>query len=152
MESKKETEPIFRHHIPVQMHFADIDILGHVNNGAYLQYMDLAKVRYFSETLGDTLDWHKETLVVANINCTFMAPTFWGEEIEVATTVESISVHSLVLLQRVVDTRTGATKCECRSVMVGFDPRNSTALEIPDSWRRLFSTFEQRPFQTHAAQ
>ena len=151
MEEKKETEPIFRHHVPVQMRFADIDILGHVNNGAYLQYMDLAKVRYFSEILGDTLDWHKETLVVANINCTFIDPTFWGEEIEVATTIESISLHSLVLLQRVADTRANTTKCECRSVMVGFDPRNSTALEIPDSWRRLFSRFEQRPFQTPAA-
>ena len=74
---------------------------------------------------------------------------FWGDEIEVVTTIESISVHSLILLQRVVDTRTKATKCECRSVMVGFDPRNSTALEIPDTWRSLFSTFEQRDLQTH---
>ena len=106
----EEKEPVFRHHVPVQMRFADIDILGHVNNGAYLQYMDLAKVRYFSETLADTLDWHKETLVVANINCTFMAPTFWGDEIEVVTTIESISVHSLILLQRVVDTRTKSHK------------------------------------------
>lgn len=141
----EETPLIFRHRVPVQMRFADIDILGHVNNGAYLQYMDLAKVRYFSEILGDTLDWHKETLVVANINCSFVAPTFWGEEITVETALESMSIHSLILVQRVVDAN-GNEKCRCRAVMVGFDPRNSTSLELPDTWRRRFSEFECRQF------
>ena len=131
------------------MRFADIDILGHVNNGAYLQYMDLAKVRYFSETLADTLDWHKRNTRGRQHQLHIHGPHILGDEIEVVTTIESISVHSLILLQRVVDTRTKATKCECRSVMVGFDPRNSTALEIPDTWRSLFSTFEQRDLQTH---
>lgn len=145
MPHQEGPTPDFRHSIPVQMRFADIDILGHVNNGAYLQYMDLAKVRYFSEILGDTLDWHKETLVVANINCSFIAPTFWGEQISVETTLESMSVHSLVLLQRVTNTG-GEEKCRCRAVMVGFDPRNSTSLELPYTWRRLFSAFENRQF------
>lgn len=32
---KIESKPAFRHSIPVQMRFNDIDVLGHVNNSVF---------------------------------------------------------------------------------------------------------------------
>lgn len=37
----------YRHHQPIQLRFNDIDMLGHVNNTLYFEYMDMAKTRYF---------------------------------------------------------------------------------------------------------
>ena len=35
---KMEESPAFRHSIPVQMRFNDIDVLGHINNSVYFSY------------------------------------------------------------------------------------------------------------------
>ena len=38
----------FRHVTPIQIRFNDIDVIGHINNNAYLEYMDLGKTAYFN--------------------------------------------------------------------------------------------------------
>ena len=40
---------IFKHTLPVQLRFNDIDALGHVNNSIYFTFYDLGKARYFEE-------------------------------------------------------------------------------------------------------
>ncbi|MDE6131249.1 MAG: acyl-CoA thioesterase, partial [Muribaculaceae bacterium] len=36
----------FRHRLPVQLRFRDIDMFGHVNNNVYLELMDVAKAAF----------------------------------------------------------------------------------------------------------
>lgn len=36
----------FRHRIPLQIRFNDIDLLGHVNNTVYFSFYDTGKARY----------------------------------------------------------------------------------------------------------
>ena len=40
---------IFKHTVPLQLRFNDIDALGHVNNSVYFTFYDLGKARYFEE-------------------------------------------------------------------------------------------------------
>jgi acyl-CoA thioester hydrolase len=47
----------FRHSVPVQIRFADIDVNGHVNNVVFQHYFDLAKVGYFNTILGEDINW-----------------------------------------------------------------------------------------------
>ena len=35
------TSPAFRHTLPLQLRFNDIDLLGHVNNSVYFSFYDL---------------------------------------------------------------------------------------------------------------
>ena len=39
--------------VQIQIRFADIDAMGHVNNAVYLSYFEFTRVHYFSELLGD---------------------------------------------------------------------------------------------------
>lgn len=41
------------HHIDIPLRFGDIDALGHVNNVAYFQFLEEARVRSFGEWTGD---------------------------------------------------------------------------------------------------
>lgn len=133
----------FRHRLPVQLRFIDIDPLGHVNNAVYFQLMDLAKYKYFT-ALGGVLDGDV-TVVVVNVNCDFCSPAYIDEELEVQTAVGSIGEKSLRLEQRVVNPATGDVKCVCRTIMAGFDRVAVRGVEIPDDWRARISAFEQRP-------
>lgn len=134
----------FHHRLPVQMRFTDIDVFGHVNNNVYLQYFDLGKLEYINASLGSLFDPREKALVVANINCDFYYPTVYGEEIEVVTRVDAIGAHSLTLEQRVVAIQSQQVKCICRTVMVGYDVRQGSAMEIPADWRTRIGAYEHR--------
>ncbi len=134
----------FHHRQPIQIRFNDIDLLGHLNNAMYFQFMDLAKVNYFKQFTGDRYDWTKIGLVVAHIDVDFIAPTFINDNIEVLTAVASMSTRSLILEQRVVEATTGEVKCVAHTVMVNFDPSLGKSFPISDEWRNRLSTYEGR--------
>lgn len=134
----------FRHHIPVQIRFNDIDMLGHLNNGVYLSFMDLGKAAYFNEVMPHNIDWKHINVVVVNINCDFFAPTYFHESIEVMTTVVSVSERSFKLEQRVVNSKTGEVKCIGHTVMAGFDIATAQSAPIAQEWVDAFSAYEQR--------
>ena len=49
----------YRHSIPMEIRFADIDSLGHVNNAAYLTYMEQARLRYVRDVgVGSSRPYH----------------------------------------------------------------------------------------------
>lgn len=133
----------FRHRTPVQIRFNDIDMFGHLNNSVYLQFADLAKMRYFMQFMDGKFDPMRLGLVVANINCDFYHPAYVTEQLEVLTAVVSISVSSLIMEQRIVSAP-GEVKCICRTVMVSFDPRTAEAVPVADQWRKDLNAFEGR--------
>ena len=73
---KKDESPAFRHSLPIQMRFNDVDILGHINNSVYFGYFDLGKSAYFTTIKKGSLDWTKVDVVIANVNCNFSCSHF----------------------------------------------------------------------------
>ena len=134
----------FNHFIEVQLRFNDADIFGHINNSAYLQFFDLAKMQYFNTVMGKGFDIRHVALVVANINCDFHAPSFLREHLVVKTATLGISERSLLLEQRIVEKSTGELKCICRTIMVGFNPSTNESQAIADDARHRLEAFEGR--------
>ena len=67
----------FRHTMPVQIRFSDVDQFGHMNNSVYFSLYDLAKTTYIKDVFGSA-DWSKLAIVVANINANFFMPVFFS--------------------------------------------------------------------------
>ncbi|MCM1021286.1 MAG: acyl-CoA thioesterase [Muribaculum sp.] len=132
----------YRHMVDVQMRFNDTDMLGHVNNNAYLSYFDLGKTGYFNAVAADDVDWRHVNIVVANINVDFYAPTFLNEPVVVLTRVVAIGVKSLTMEQRLVDRETGQVKCMARSIMAGFNLETNQSQPIADHWIEKITHFE----------
>ena len=136
----------FRHHMPLQMRFNDIDMLGHLNNSVYLTFMDLAKTRYFQAVLGDKLRWGEIGVVIVNINCDFCAPTFFDDVIEVETAVVAVGEKSLTLEQRVYSPDDERVRCRCHTIMSGFNTKTLKSEPISDEWREALEQYEGRKF------
>lgn len=135
----------FYHKLPVQLRFNDIDMLGHVNNNAYFSYMDLGKASYFNAVMpDDNFDMRKIGVVIANVNCDFIAESYMHEPLEVMTRTADIGDRSLRMEQRVINPTTGQVKCISRTVMVSFDPKTRQSAPISEKWRSALSAFEQR--------
>lgn len=135
----------FRHYFDVQTRFTDIDILGHVNNNVYLSMMDLAKVHYISAISGGTMTVADIRSVVVNVNCDFFEPSYFDEPLQVWTAVTSVGHRSFVIEQRVINAKTGHTKCIGRTTLAGFDPATARGADLDPVLTAAVAAFEGRP-------
>lgn len=133
---------IFKHELPIQLRFNDVDTFGHVNNSIYFSFYDLAKTDYFSSVLPEGMNWKETALVIANINADFISPIFFNENIVVKTTTTHIGNKSIKLTQLAVNIITNEIKCVCQTVMVGFNLKTQESAEIPQSWKDAIMAYE----------
>lgn len=135
-------EQTFKHTLPLQIRFNDIDMLGHLNNSVYFNFFDLGKSYYFEAVKGCRIDWRSADIVIANLNTDFLIPVFFNEAIVVQTAVTEIGNKSLRMTQRIINPDTQQIKCVCTTIMVGFDVKTSTAKQISDEWKTAIMAYE----------
>ena len=125
----------FGHRVPLQIRFNDIDILGHLNNTVYFSFLDTGKAYFFKDILGDRMDFRKVETVIANVDCAYVAPIYFGEKIEVRTRCSGMHDKSFRLQQVIVESDTGQLKAAAETVMVSFDPVTQKSIEMPEHIR-----------------
>ena len=136
---------IFTNSLPIQIRFSDVDVIGHVNNIIFLQYYDTGKAAFMTQLLGRSISWYEVDVVVANIDCAFIAPIFYGENIEVLTACTYIHDKSFKLLQMLRNADTGEVKSLCETVMVSFDPDTQKVAPLKDEWREKLNECIVKP-------
>lgn len=132
---------IFTNRLPIQIRFSDVDVVGHVNNIVYFAFYDTGKAAFMTELLGRKISWDKVDTVVANVDCAFISPILYGENIEVLTTCTSIHDKSFKLLQMLRNVDTEEVKSVCETVMVSFDPSTQKSAPLSEEWREKLSSF-----------
>lgn len=134
----------FRHAMPAQIRFSDVDQFGHVNNSVYFSLYDLAKTTYVKEVLSGRMKWNEVGIVVANINANFMSPIFFMDNVNIETATVELGNKSFILMQRAVDAESGVVKCECRTVMVVYDLKTQTPMQMPEEYKQAICEYEGR--------
>lgn len=137
----EEKSKVYRHILPLQIRFNDVDKFGHVNNTIYFQFYDTAKTDYIA-TVCKGIDWGQLAIVVVKIEAEFMAQIKADEHIAGRTRVVRIGNTSFHLEQDVIDIDTQEVKSHCLSVMVLYDLESQSTRTIPDEWRRAISSYE----------
>lgn len=125
----------FDHSVDLQIRFNDIDILGHLNNTVYFSFYDTGKAYFFEHMLGGDIEWRKVETVIANVDCAYVAPIYFGDQIAVYTRCMYISEKSFRLQQVIVEKRTGELKSACETVMVSYDPEARQSVPLSDRYR-----------------
>lgn len=141
-----EEEIKFRHIMPAQIRFSDVDQFGHVNNSVYFSLYDLAKTNYLKEVL-KRLDFGDMAVVVANINANFFSPVFFSDELLIETATVQLGNKSFTLLQRAIVANSGAVKCECRTVMVVYDMMTKEPLVMPENYKKDICEYEGKTLE-----
>ena len=118
----------FKHEIPVQIRFSDVDQYGHMNNSVYFSLYDLAKTSYFRDVFGEE-ERDKFNVVVVNINADFLAPVFFSDELMIETTVIHLGHKSLTMIQRAFN-------------KVGYDILTKEPMEIPMAYKQAICDYE----------
>lgn len=139
-------EMTFKHVLPVQIRFNDVDQYGHMNNSSYFSLYDLAKTSYLRDVFGQK-EWNRIGIVVANINADFLAPVFFSDELVIETSVVHLGHKSFTLLHRAVDKVSGIRKCQCRTVMVGYSIATKEPVELPLEFKQAICNYEGKSLE-----
>lgn len=131
----------YRHRMPAQLRFSDVDRFGHVNNSVYFSLFDMCKTRYFHDVVGSDI-FDRMAPVIVHIEANFISPVFFPDEIVIETAIVKTGNKSFTLRQRALNERTCEVKCECETVMVMMDTNTNLSVEIGEEFRSKVSAFE----------
>jgi acyl-CoA thioester hydrolase len=119
--------------VKIQIRYADLDALGHVNNSNYLTYFEIARVHYFNALLGKDWDWRNEGMILANSSLEFLKQLLIQHEAEVKISTLSVGTKSFELYYEIsVD---DVVFCSGKSVIVAFNSLRNETIPIPSVMR-----------------
>lgn len=109
----------------------DTDGGGHVSNVTFPKYLEIARMRYLHETLGDHLA--EQNFVLVNLDLDYLAELFPGDEVTVEVRTADVGSTSFELEYKV---RTPETvTAEATTVQVVRDHDTGESVPVPDIWR-----------------
>ena len=138
---KEDRNNDFRHILPLQIRFNDVDKFGHVNNTIYFQFYDSGKTDYVS-TVCKGYDWNQYAIFVVKIEAEFFAQIKSDDRIAVRTRTAKLGNKSFHLVQEIFDVVTQEVKSRCMSIMVLYDLERKQSMPFPDEWRRAISSYD----------
>ncbi|MBL1280749.1 MAG: acyl-CoA thioesterase [Fluviicola sp.] len=118
---------------PIQIRFADIDIMGHVNNAIYLSYFENTRMHYFKYMLGRDWDWNKDGIILLKNEVEYIRPVRMTDSPEVTMKVDKIGNKSFTLSYELAVK--GVIYCKGLSILVGYDNENHKSIAIPTLMR-----------------
>ncbi len=117
--------------VKLEVRYADLDTLGHVNNAVYLTYFEQARVHlldeYYRKNRGDF------DFVIAHAEVDYLHPIFL-EEITVKVWVSRIGNTSFTLSYEIYNGK-GTLCARGHTVQVVYDARRGTKKPISDDFR-----------------
>ncbi|HEX5824043.1 MAG TPA: acyl-CoA thioesterase, partial [Candidatus Limnocylindrales bacterium] len=117
----------FRHRRELEVRFADIDAMGHVNNAVYLTYCESARIAYWTDVTGEPVRLGTEgaeSLILAEARITYRAPAFHGELVTVETRATRLGRSSFTLEHRLTARASGGPSrlvAVSGSILVRYD-------------------------------
>jgi acyl-CoA thioester hydrolase len=123
----------------MDVRFADMDAMGHVNNAVYLTYFEAARMAYWMHVTGRP-DLSGMDMILARAEVDFRSPLKAPESIEVGVGCASIGRTSFVLEQDMHEIKTGRLVAEARKVLVHYDYNTLRSVPIgPDLRRKILA-------------
>ncbi len=136
----------YRYSTPVQVRFADIDRMGHVNNATVLTYFEIGRLAYFDEVIGKSNDWSGRGLILAHTEVDYIHPIFVEDEIKVYSRVVKIGNKSFEIENLLVKIKNGEEIFTgfATSVIVCMNYKEKRTIVISDQWKEKLNAFEQK--------
>lgn len=138
---------LFRHATTIQVRFADMDAMNHVNNAKYLTYIESARISYFREVLGKHMH-AAPGFILAKASIDFILPIALHDEITVLTRCSRIGNKSFDLEYQIVrvNPQPQSVVAKAQTVLVGYDYQSLKTIQIPDEWKKKMEAYEHRKF------
>lgn len=126
--------------LKLEVPYGDVDAMGHLNNVAYLRYLEWARQKYWLTMRGSSDFWDID-FVVARAEIDYRSSVSMGETLEIEIRVSRMGASSFDFSYRV--TRPGGELvAEAKTTQVCFDWQSRGKKPLSDERRRQIEAFE----------
>lgn len=123
---------------------SSIDGNGHVNNVAYVQWMQDIAVEHYSSIGGIEAQGNESTWVVREHKVEYFLPAFRGEEIEIRTWVENVRRVRSLRKYEFIRKSDGKLLVKGETDWVFVDVKTGSPKAVPDEVTGVFTTSATR--------
>jgi len=127
--------------------FGDIDMVQHVNNIAYIRWLETIRCEYFARVMRSDIRSDRGA-IVAQLNFTYERQLEYREAITVGCKVSRIGNKSFDLAYEVWSRTHDHRAAHGVTVIVAYDFKARRTIVIPDEWREAVAAFDAGPPQT----
>ena len=126
--------------LTIEVPYGDIDAMGHLNNVAYLRYLEWARQKYWLAMRRTDNFWDID-FVVARAEIDYRAAAHMGEVLELEIHVTRMGVSSFDFSYRLT-AADGRLVAEAKTTQVCYDWETRASKPLSDERRREIEAFE----------
>jgi acyl-CoA thioester hydrolase len=133
----------FRFFHPLIVRYGDLDPQGHVNNAAFLTYLEHARVAYVRQLgLWDGKSFMEIGIILARIEMDYKKPILMTDQVEIGLRTSRLGYKSLDMEYVIQEMDTGQIYAEAKTVQVAYDYQLGKTIPIRKTWREILQKFE----------
>lgn len=124
--------------------FADIDMLQHANNVAYIRWCETLRVEYFARVMQSPIN-SERGIIQANIQFSYERELGYREMVACGVKVSRIGTKSFDFSYEMWSETHGHRAAHGITTVVAYDFVHHRTIEIPQAWRDAISAYEEGP-------
>jgi acyl-CoA thioester hydrolase len=117
-----------------EVHFRDLDALGHANNVVYASWIESARIRFYLELMEIPLE--EIGLIMAELTLSYKTPAYFGDRLGIGVRVGAIGTKSFMMDHVIVRESDGAVVATAKVVLVAYDYKLDTTVAVSEEFRR----------------
>nr|WP_281251867.1 thioesterase family protein [Virgibacillus ndiopensis] len=120
--------------LEIKVRVSETDMLGHINNASYFTYMEVARLD-FLQKLGIDVSNSEFTIMLVSAKCDFIRQGYFGQILDIKTTVQKIGRTSFTLGSEMSDKKSGNMIAKGEVTIVYFDILNQKPAQLPEAFK-----------------
>ncbi|MBD5633667.1 MAG: acyl-CoA thioesterase [Candidatus Eremiobacteraeota bacterium] len=124
--------------------FADVDMMRHANNVAYVRWGETLRTDYFGDVLGEKIGGERG-IILARTEVVYERPIAYREHVAIGGRVGKIGGKSFEFLCEIWSEDSGERCATIACTLVAFDYDANRTIVVPDAWREKIAAFERAP-------
>ena len=128
--------------------WSDVDMLHHVNNVAYIRWIENVRTGYFTRVMNEPIDGERG-MILAKLDFNYMQQLRYHERVTVGCKVSRIGNKSFEMSHEIWSNEHDYIAASGKTVLVAYDFRRGQSIRVPDDWRTAIAAFEAGPVQTY---
>lgn len=122
--------------------FRDLDAMGHVNNVAFVAFMEDARVEYWRALRKDH-GLKGINFILAEVTCTYVSPAHFGETLLIGIRARNLGNKSFHFEYRMEELTSERLVIEGKSVQVMYDYKKQKTMPLDDKMRHAVASLER---------
>lgn len=124
--------------------FADVDMMQHVNNVAYIRWCEMMRAEYFAQVMRTPINGERG-MIQATINFTYERELEYREQIAIGVRIPRLGTKSWDYGYEIWSESKGHRAAHGITTVVAYDFISHTTIPIPDEWRAAIAAYEAGP-------